>query len=394
MDKKYGIIPGVGFKRKTYKEMETDCIARAKTAWGNDWEPHETAGEWMIIKNLLFEIDLAHQNQQELFSFIDDENCTGYLLDARYKLIGLYRKLKTHSFVMCSLEGSPSSYIPSGLIVIDSENGNEYISVNDIFIDENGAALAQFKSIYKGSSTYVSPNTLTKLKVHNSDIISITNPLASTGGLDDETDDKFRGRKEQILQESESSCAPVIRNAILSLDIVSKAEVYENYTNEYISEFDLEPGEVRAIVQGPQDQNIAYAIFNSLAAGIGTAGLVQFEVSGDNAQTKMINYDIAKYKEIFIKVEVSDIYSNESLSEALIIQIKETILEYFNNLEIKERVSSTKLQSKITNNIKVIYDCQVFINTHNDFSNWIRYIDTNFDEISYTDINKIEVVEP
>lgn len=47
---KYGIVPGVGFVRRPLEVIKNDGINRFKTSFGSEWEPEETAGEYIITK--------------------------------------------------------------------------------------------------------------------------------------------------------------------------------------------------------------------------------------------------------------------------------------------------------------------------------------------------------
>ncbi len=392
MGSEYGVVPGVGFVRKTHAQRVEDCIARAKTAFGADWEAEETAGEWMIIKNVLYEIDLASQAQLELYSYMDDEATKDFMQDSRYKLIGLKRKDKTNSFVTGQFTGSPNHIIPTGYLAKDNIKNVEYQLTEDVTLNATGEGSGQFKSLTKGVESRIDPNTLTIPITVDPNVNTLTNPLASSGGLNSETNDQFRSRKERFLEETESSNAPAIRNAVLNLDSVSKCETYENYTAIRMEEYDLEPGETRTIVQGVNSEEVAKAIFSVVAAGISTVGKYSYVIQGENAQPKKTYFDLAINKIIYAKVEVSELADGQGLTSELQEQIKAIVLNYFANLSIKQTVSATKLASLITSSIKEIFDCMVFINTSEDFSTWIRYIKPAYNEIGYSDIDKISVV--
>ncbi|GLI57713.1 hypothetical protein PM10SUCC1_32270 [Propionigenium maris DSM 9537] len=392
MGVKYGVVPGVGFVRKTFDQRVEDCIARAKSAWGNSWEPQETAGEWMLIKNVLYEVDQAHQGQQELYTYMDDEAAKDNIQDSKYKLIGLKRKDKTYSFVVVNFVGTPGHIVKTGYLAKDSVKSKEYQLTEDVTFDANGNGSGQFKSLEKGEDSRIDPETLTIPITVDPDVNTITNLLASSGGLENETNDQFRARKERFLQESESSNAPAIRNAVLNLDSVSKCETYENYEATRMEEYDLEPGETRTIVQGINSEEVAKAIFSVVAAGIPTVGQYNYVVQGKNAQPKKTFFDLAINKIIYAKVEVSELADGQTLTPELQDQIKAIVLDYFANLNIKQTISATKLASLITSSIKEIFDCMVFINTTEDFTTWIRYIKPAYNEIGYTDIDKISVM--
>lgn len=388
----YGIVSGVGFVRKSLEQSKSDSVNRLKVSFGDEWEAEETAGEYILTKNALYEVDLLWQLAQEMYSFMDDETTKDTIQDSKYKLIGLKRKEKTLSFVDVSFTGTPNHTISIGLLAKDNEKDIEYQLTETVVLDAEGNGSGQFKSILKGEGSKIEKNTLTVLVTVDPDINTITNDFASSGGLEEETNDQFRSRKEKYLDESESSNTPAIRNAVLSLDSVSNCEGYENSTNEYNVEYDLQPGETRMIVQGVNSEDVARAIFNVVASGIGTVGAYSYEIEGDNAQIKKVFFDLAKNKVNYCKVEVSELAEGATLTEDLITEIESVVVEYYSQLKIKQKVSATKLASLITSTIADVFDCMVFISETVDTENWIRYITCAYDEIGYTDREKISVV--
>lgn len=389
---KYGIVPGVGFVRRPLEVIKNDGINRFKTSFGSEWEPEETAGEYIITKNVWYELDQFWQVLQEIYSYIDDETTKDTLQDSRYKLIGLKRKEKTISFVDVTFTGTPNYTIMLGLVAKDKEKGIEYQLTETVVLDENGHGSGQFKSILKGENSRIEKDTLTILVTVDPNINTLTNNFASSGGLEEETNDQFRSRKEKFLEESETSNAPAIRNAVLSLDSVSNCESYENPKNKYNAEYDLQPGETRTIIQGVNSEEVAKAIFSVVASGIGTVGAYSYDVKGENAQIKKVFFDLAKNKVVTSKIEVSELAEGKTLTPELMEEIETVVIEYFSKLKIKQKISATKIASLITSSVKDVFDCMVYMSETTDTSKWVRYITCAYDQIGYTDREKISVV--
>lgn len=343
-------------------------------------------------KNVWYELDQVWQVLQEMYSYIDDETTKDTLQDSRYKLIGLKRKEKTISFVDVTFTGTPNYTIMLGLLAKDKEKSIEYQLTETVVLDENGHGSGQFKSILKGEKSRIEKDTLTILVTVDPNINTLTNDFASSGGLEEETNDQFRSRKEKFLEESETSNAPAIRNAVLSLDSVSNCESYENPKNKYNAEYDLQPGETRTIIQGVNSEEVAKAIFSVVASGIGTVGAYSYDVKGENAQIKKVFFDLAKNKVVISKIEVSELAEGKTLTPELMTEIETVVIEYFSKLKIKQKISATKIASLITSSVKDVFDCMVYMSETTDTSTWVRYITCAYDQIGYIDREKISVV--
>lgn len=92
---------------------------------------------------------------------------------------------------------------------------------------------------------------------------------AATAGRNLETDPEFRLRREELIRLSGSATLEAVRSAILDVDGVVQAFIFENDT-DFTDGDGLPPHSFEAVVSGGDDTEIAQAIFDTKPIGIQT----------------------------------------------------------------------------------------------------------------------------
>ncbi len=100
--------------------------------------------------------------------------------------------------------GTPGSHFPAGIIVATPADfatdtpSIEFITTTEVALDEHGIGFADIEAAVPGKSGNVPAGSISILVKPVSGIISVTNNLPTSGGLDDEEDDFL---KERIFEE-------------------------------------------------------------------------------------------------------------------------------------------------------------------------------------------------
>lgn len=108
----------------------------------------------------------------------------------------------------------------------------------------------------------------------NPELIFPEEPVSGTSGAANvgrniETDPQFRVRRENLLRISGSATLEAIRSALLNLDNVVQAFIFENVT-DFVDGNGLPPHSFEAVVAGGDDTEVAQSIFDNKPLGIQT----------------------------------------------------------------------------------------------------------------------------
>jgi uncharacterized phage protein gp47/JayE len=130
----------------------------------------------------------------------------------------------------------------------------------------------------------------------------------ATIGRDLETDAEFRLRREELLSIGGAATVDAIRAAVLEVDGVGQAFVFENVT-DVTDGFGRPPKSFEVVVQGGDDQDIGEAIFAAKPAGIETFKVagpsgVTVNVTDSQGDVHAINFSRASETRMYVAVTV------------------------------------------------------------------------------------------
>jgi uncharacterized phage protein gp47/JayE len=101
----------------------------------------------------------------------------------------------------------------------------------------------------------------------------VVNPVAGVTGRNVETDEAYRIRQEESIEVQGAAAMDAIRADLLEVEGVTAVTVFHNTTNTTDAN-GIPPNHVEALVLGGDDQDIADALWATVAGGIGTYGSV------------------------------------------------------------------------------------------------------------------------
>lgn len=116
-----------------------------------------------------------------------------------------------------------------------------------------------------------SARTITVIETPVAGWSSVINPLDAELGANIEPDPALRLRREDEIRASGNAALEAVRAALLQVDGVTAATVFENVTDTTDGD-GVPPHAIECLVRGGDDAEIAAAVFASVAAGIATHG--------------------------------------------------------------------------------------------------------------------------
>lgn len=264
------------------------------------------------LLNLLAQIGIDYEEFcQQVYASFDPDKAIGVSLDARCAINGIARKAgaRTTQFVTVTvsqaltLNGVDTSTAPFS---VSDSSGNRFQLVTTHAFGGSGSADLLFQS-EKIGAILVGANTLTTIATPTLGVSSVTNgTLAGTLGTSEETDANLRLRRAQSVSLPSRGYLEGLIGALLSIEDVSDAQVFENNTNT--TDANGIPGHsIWAIVDGGNDLEIARAIYVKRNAGCGMKGTTTVAVPQIDETTLDVSFDRPTAEDLWISFNITPI---------------------------------------------------------------------------------------
>ncbi len=354
----YGLTPE-GFVIKPLDIIKEELEASFQTAFGSsiDLDPEGPFGQ---IVGIFSEREaLLWEQLQEVHSAQDPDMATGTSLEAVSAITGTIREEATHSTVTETCIGTTGTLLSIGRVVSVVSVGTRFVSAEEGTITAVSAWVALtaytlgqrvknsgnvYQCVTAGTSAGSGGPTTTSIDITDgtvhwkhlgtgdgavdvayeaedvgplvalADTLSVietpvggwsaaVNLLDAELGRDVETDAALRIRRADEVGGQGNATLNAIRRGILAVEDVTACTVFENTT--LITDGDGVPGKaVEVLVQGGDDQEIADALFDEVAAGIETHGTTSMTVTDSAGNDHTVKFSRPEEIEIYIIADV------------------------------------------------------------------------------------------
>jgi len=329
----FGVI-STGFRTKTYDEILESLMDNAKEIFGYDMDLSVGTKLGQELRSLAVEMTGLWQELEGAYYSGFISSAEGQSLDRVVALIGLKRSEATYAtgIVTFSVDEAAGAdiTIPEGTVV-----GTEDESI--LFeTSEEGTLLEEGTSVdipviaqEKGVDGNVSGGSISALLSSISEIDSIINASAMTGGGDAETDSELRIRAMTMKPTAKGTVA-ALESALLALDGVTDVNIVED-TDLHTVDISVaggDSGEITAAIAETRPCGIAVTWDYATAVGIdvtvtvvktadATESDVQTQVSAAISEwlsAKEIGEDLAYYDLLLVIASCSYVTNISSLS--------------------------------------------------------------------------------
>lgn len=317
----YGVT-SQGFKRKTYEEILSDMESRARNLFGDDIDLSETSPIGIILRIIAYEKSLEWQEAENTYYSGYKDTAEGINLDYVAKYIGIRRKQAEKAIVDLQFTGTPGTVIPKGFKVeTGGDNSKAFLTDIEVTIDATGNATVKATAEEAGSSYNVQANTITVITNPTPGVDSVNNLNAATGGQDQESDAEFRKRYDDSIEKGGTATVNAILAAVR--EVATDVQVFKNNSNTTDAD-GRPPKSVEVVVLGGTDEDIAYAIFNSIAAGIEPYGTTSYTVTDDAGNQHAVKFSRATTKDIYVTLDIiknANYVGDDAVKDAVISYI-------------------------------------------------------------------------
>jgi hypothetical protein len=268
-------------------------------------------GQWM---NILIQTTLDLQDfVTQMNAFFDPNQAVGVILDQRCAINGIQRMGGTFTTTdvtvvtnqALTLYGLDQTAIP--IYTVADASGNQWQLVNTAVISSNGSYSLLFQAANPGAVLTV-PNTITIPVTIQLGVVSVNNPTGSiTTGIAEETDYALKIRRQQSTAISSQGYLAGLLAALLNINGVSSAFVYENITGT--TDGNGVPGHsIWVIVAGSgSPAAIANAIYTKRNAGCGMKGSQSYPITLPGGGSITILWDDVTSESLFIKFNATSL---------------------------------------------------------------------------------------
>lgn len=274
---------------------------------------------------------------------------------------------------------------------IDGTTPNQVFLSNGMVINsvtDNGLFVANEKGFIQ-----VPAESLTVIETPVSGWLSVNNKFSGDTGRNIETDIELRIRRNKSLRLSGSGTVEAIRSRLLNLDGVITASITENTSDEQVG--NLPPHSFEALVEGGNNDDIGFVLWNYKPAGILAYGEIEVVVNDSTGNQQVVSFSRPTTLYVYVTIDITKDDTDDYPSDAQ-ERIKRAIVEQFNQLSIGDDVIYQSLYRSVYL-VEGIESATIRIGSTLDESNIPTLNSTNIDinnsQVATTDITKITINE-
>lgn len=286
------------------------------------------------------------QAQQQVYYSAFVSTATGSALDRLGANVGLPRKVDRPATATLTIVTDGEYFIEAGT-QFETEDGYIFDLTDDVLTTQKGdvwQAIGNAEAEDTGEITNVEPNTITIVYDPDESIVSVTNPEKASGGQDYEEDPQYRAR---LIAENANRPSPTlngVRSALLNVQGVREVNIVENQFAT-ADKYGNPPYSVHIYCLGGNKQDIADCLIEHLAVGITLTGTTYCDAIDATGNTKRVYFDFATDRPISVQVKLKT-NAEWNVDEGS-NYVKETVVDFINQLQMGDTVYLTKLYPQI-----------------------------------------------
>lgn len=306
------ILNADGLQVKTAQEILTDLSASFRGIYGNDINIDQNSPDGQIIHIIAqMGVDLRELLVQVNNGF-DPDRAIGRILDERVVINNIERVGATYTVIniditvsqTVTLQGLDGNYNdPNATAYTVQDNaGNQFILADTTTLVPGTHSLTfRARNIGQVETTI---GTITNPVTIILGVTGINNPVAPvTIGQNEETDAQLRVRRQRSVANSANGYLNGLLGLILSLDGVTDAMLYENFTD--VTDVNgIPPHAIWAVVEGGANIDIANAIYERKSYGCNMKGMVEVPIETASGQQFIAKFDRPTSQNLYIQFEI------------------------------------------------------------------------------------------
>lgn len=364
------MIDDNGFTRPTYDELVEELSYKWRELFGDNAQTSAKSVGGILIRVLAYLLDKLYQLAEVVYNSQFVDSASGTTLDQLASNAGISRLPAQVAIGTIKVWGQAGYVIPTGTLFKTSDDlmyvTTEDIELNDLgkkemTIDGYGTIQAISGNLGLGSSRLLYANELGE-KYNKDGIFKLTQvtPVESimyatlegvSGGSDVEKDQALRKRISLANSSVPASPYNGVLAGVSKVAGVKSVKIITNDTMQDDSTTNTPAKSLHIYVDGGYKDDIAKAIFDTVAAGIKTVGAQQVEVVDMAGIKHTVSFDAPASRKIYVKVKLqkNDMYPTDGDKK-----ITDIVRTYVESVGMGNILHYTKLYQQIYSEISGI----------------------------------------
>lgn len=349
-----------GFTRPTYNEIVEQESEKWAQLFGENAQTNSHSVGGIIIRIHSYFLDKLYQLSELIYNSQFVDSAVGTTLDQLGSNVGLTRQPGQVAIGKVKFTGAVGFIIPSGSLV-RTPDGLEYMISEDVAIGQDGTGISHYLYANGSGTKYNKANETQAIMVTPSESVTAVTVSEVTGGADQESDESFRARID-LANKTVMPSSPYngVISAIEKVTGVTAVKIISNDTLVDDAQTNTPAKSIHIYVNGGYKDDIAEAIFTSLAAGIRTVGNQQIEVADIAGGKHQVCFDYPTTKDVYVAVKLVKtmeypLDGNE--------QIKKICMDYINGVGMGNTVHYSYLYRLIYERVPGITVADIKIGT-------------------------------
>ncbi|WP_180994639.1 baseplate J/gp47 family protein [Clostridium sp. chh4-2] len=321
------VLTEKGFKRPTYEDLLAAQTARAKELFGEDID---TSGQSALGKFIRINVtDLAdcYELLEDIYYARFPSSARGQNLDRLCAFAGVVRDPATEAMLNVRFIGNAGAVIPAAFCV--SGGGQTFYVDQDYTVGVDGTVECNARCSESGTAGNLKLGTELSIVNPDADLERVELLGITAYGQERENDTSLRIRFGESIAGSGSATIDAIRGAISRVALVDGVAITENDTEQMVDGRPPHSFECYVLAPESQDQLIGDAIFSKKPLGIKSVGEVEVQVLDEGNKPHVVRFSRTVKRMVYIRAKI---LTNQFFESNGIGQIKDSLLEYINNL--------------------------------------------------------------
>lgn len=290
-----------GFCKKRLDDLITQLENEFKSVYGANFKVSPETKQGQIIANIAAEYASLWDIAEDSFNSFNPSAALDKALSDLVQYNGLTRQAATRSIVQLTLTGANGTIVPAGSQVEIVNSEIKFETTESVTITE-GPVFVPAQALVTGPIV-AAAGTLTTIFTPITGWATVTNAADATPGLNEETDEELRARRNRSTALGGRNIVDAIAAQIEALDNVLSVLVLENDTDVDPDANGVPAHSVEAIVRGGAAEDIRDVLLQNKVPGIPYAGNTNVPATDSQGVPVSINYTVPV--EVPIQVEVN-----------------------------------------------------------------------------------------
>lgn len=311
-----------GLSTKTQQEIIDELTEKMQSIYGGDDEINTDSNspDGQAINIFAQCVSDIYELMHGVYASFDPDEAVGVSLDQRCAINGIRRMGGTYTQTVVNITADRTVRLPGldensedDTYTVSDAEGTRFLLMETAEIQQGTSQLV-FRAENKGA-VEVTAGTITVPVTVILGITAVSNPGGATvKGTDEETDAQLRQRRRISVGISGRGFTESLKAALLAIDGVSEAEVYNNRTNQTDAD-GVPPHSIWAIVDGGDADDIGKAMNSKLGGGCGMKGSQSISVQQADGSEETYLYDRPTPQSLHIRITATP-YSGQSIDAA------------------------------------------------------------------------------